>query len=97
VTRFQPQVEIQTLQVPGLTDFYSSLNISNEQCNAEIGSADHLHLGVAEDNPLMSLKETEFPLKPFAKWMGYPSTVHLPHGIKYECLGMGRQKVAPLS
>jgi len=91
--RFQPQVGIQTVEVPGIPDISPSVNISDEKCDVAKGSEDHFHLGTAEDNPLISLKQTEFPLKPFAKWMGYPSTVHSPNGIKYVWLGLWRKNV----
>jgi len=71
--RFQPAAEPCRTDVAGSADLPPLPEISYDKIDAEYESDDSSDLGWAEANALISLKQTEFSLKQFAKRMGQPN------------------------
>jgi len=68
--RFQPAVEPPRTEVAGIADLPPLPEISYDKLDADYESDDSLDLGGAEGKAPISLKQTEFSLKQFAKRMG---------------------------
>jgi len=68
--RFQPPAETRNPDVAGIADLPPLLEISYNEYDAADGGDDSSDLGSAEGKPPISLKQTEFSLKQFAKRMG---------------------------
>jgi hypothetical protein len=71
--RFQPAAEPRRTDVAGIADLPPLPEISYDQYDAEYESDDSSDLGGAEGKAPISLKQTEFSLKQFAKRMGQPN------------------------
>jgi len=71
--RFQPAAEPRRTNVAGIADLPPLPEISYDQYDAEYESDDSSDLGWAEGKASISLKQTEFSLKQFAKRMGQPN------------------------
>jgi len=70
--RFQPAAEPRRTDVAGIADLPPLPEISYDQYDAEYESDDLSDLGGAEGKAPISLMQTEFSLKQFAKRMGQP-------------------------
>ena len=71
--RFQPAVESRRTDVAGIADLPPLPEITYDEFDADAESDDLLDLGGAEGKAPISLKQTEFSLKQFAKRMGQPN------------------------
>jgi hypothetical protein len=69
--RFLPAAEQWSTDVAGITDLPPLPNISYDQYDADYGSDDLSDFGGAKGKAPISLKQTEFSLKQFAKRMGH--------------------------
>jgi len=67
--RFQPPGEPRNTDVTGIADSPLLPEISYDNYYADDDSDESSHMGSAEGEPPISLKETEFSLKQFAQWM----------------------------
>ena len=68
--RFLPPAEPRKTDVAGIADLPLLAEISYDECDADDASDDSSNLGGAEGQPPVSLKQTEFSFKQFAKRMG---------------------------
>ena len=71
--RFQPAAEPRRTDVAGIADLPPLPEISYDEFDADYESDDSSDLGGAEGKAPISLKQTEFSLKQFAKRMGQPN------------------------
>jgi hypothetical protein len=71
--RCQPDAELRRTDVARIADLPPLPEISYDQYDAQYGSNDSSDLGGAEGKAPISLKQTEFSLKQFAKRMGQPN------------------------
>jgi hypothetical protein len=71
--RFQPAAEPRRTDVAGIADLPPLPEISYDEFDADAESDDSSDLGGAEGKAPISLKQTEFSLKQFAKRMGQPN------------------------
>jgi hypothetical protein len=71
--RFQPPAEQWTTDVAAIVDMPSLPDMSYDEYDAVDESQDSSDLGGAEGKPPISLKQTEFSLKHFARKMGQPN------------------------
>ena len=72
--RFQPAAEPRRTDVAGIADLPPLPDISYDEFDADYESDDSSDLGGAEGKAPISLKQTEFSLKQFAKRMGQPNS-----------------------
>jgi len=70
--QFQPAAEPRRTDVAGIADLPPLPEISYDEFDADYESGDSSDLGGAEGKAPISLKQTEFSLKQFAKSMGHP-------------------------
>jgi len=70
VKTFQPAAELWKTHVTQIADLTPVRAISDTEHDADTVSNDSLDLGRAEGKPPISLKQTEYSLKQFAKKMG---------------------------
>jgi len=70
---YQPAMEPRRTDVAGIAELHPLPEISYDEYNRDFESDDPSDLGRAEGKALISLKQTEFPLKQFAKMMGQPN------------------------
>jgi hypothetical protein len=73
MNRFQHPVEPQKTDLTGIAHLPPVLEMSYTKYNAAGVKDDSSDLGGAEGKPPISLKQTEFSLKQFAKKMGQPN------------------------
>jgi len=71
--RFQPAAELRRIDVAGIADLPPLPQISYDQYDEDDESDDSSDLGGAAAKAPISLKQTEFSLKQFAKRMGQPN------------------------
>jgi len=71
--RFQPAAELRRTNVAGIADLPALPEIACDQYDADYESDDLSDLGGAEGKAPISLKQTEFSLKQFAKRMVQPN------------------------
>jgi len=71
--QFQPAAELRRTDVAGIADLSPLPEISYDKFDADYGSDDSLDMGGAEGKAPISLKQTDFSLKQFAKRMGQPN------------------------
>jgi len=68
--RFQPPAELRTTNVAGIVDLPPLPEITRDDYDSDDERGDSSDLGGAEGQLPICLKQTEFSLKHFAKWMG---------------------------
>ena len=95
--RFQPAAEPRRTDVAGIADLPPLPEISYDEFDADYENDDSSDLGGSKGKAPISLKETEFSLKQFAKGWGSPTLVHSTSGRKYGWLGFLRTSTGPLS
>jgi hypothetical protein len=66
-------VELHRTDVAGIVDLHPLTESSYDEFDADAGSDDSSDLGGAEGKAPISLQQTEFSLKQFAKRMGQPN------------------------
>ena len=71
--RFKPAAELRKTYVAGIADLPPLPEMSYDECNADDESDNSSDLGGAEGKPPISLKQTEFSLKQYAKRMVQPN------------------------
>ena len=71
--KFQPPAHLPKTHVAGIADLPPFTELSNDKYDVAVESDDSSDLGGAEGKPPISLKQTEFSLKQFAKRMGQPN------------------------
>jgi hypothetical protein len=95
--RFQPAAEPRRTDVAGIVDLPPLPDNSYHEFDRDAESNDSSDLGVAEGKAPISLKQTEFSLKQFAKGWGSPTLVPSTSGRKYGWLGVSRRCIGLLS
>jgi len=85
--QFLLPVEPRNTDVARIVDLPQLPQISYNDYDADDGSDDLLNLGGAEGKPPVSLKQTKFSLKQFAKWMGQANYSAFINWIKVRVAG----------